>query len=145
MDLQQLSIAMIASVVMVLSTVLIHYEALSLISRYLHRLPHGTRRQIIVVIIGIFFAHTLEVILYTLAFMLIDHIEPGLSMAGAFSPGPLDYFYFSTVSYTSLGLGDIYPIGSLRLLTGVEALNGLLLIGWSASFTYLVMQRRWTM
>ncbi|MHB2205292.1 hypothetical protein [Methylobacterium sp. CM6257] len=28
-----------------------------------------------------------------------------------------------------------------RLLAGVEALNGLLLIGWSASFTYLAMER----
>jgi diguanylate cyclase (GGDEF)-like protein len=28
-------------------------------------------------------------------------------------------------------------------ITGVEALNGLLLVGWSASFTYLAMQRYW--
>jgi potassium channel LctB len=39
------------------------------------------------------------------------------------------------VSYTSLGLGDVYPGGSLRLITGVEALNGLLMIARSGSFT----------
>ena len=31
----------------------------------------------------------------------------------------------------------------MRLLTGIEALNGLVLIGWSASFTYLAMEEFW--
>jgi hypothetical protein len=35
------------------------------------------------------------------------------------------------------------PSGSLRLLAGVEALNGLLLIGWSASYVYIAMERFW--
>jgi hypothetical protein len=35
------------------------------------------------------------------------------------------------------------PTGPLRLLVGVEALNGLLLIGWSASYIYLAMERCW--
>jgi hypothetical protein len=47
------------------------------------------------------------------------------------------------VTYTSLGFGDHIPISHARLIAGVEALNGLLLIGWSASFTYLVMERYW--
>jgi hypothetical protein len=46
-------------------------------------------------------------------------------------------------SYTTLGVGDVYPKGLLRILVGVEALNGFLLITWSASFTYLMMQRYW--
>jgi hypothetical protein len=29
------------------------------------------------------------------------------------------------------------------LLAGAEALNGLLLIGWSASYTYIAMERFW--
>ena len=51
--------------------------------------------------------------------------------------------YFSAATYTSLGFGDLTPTGPVRLLAGVEALNGLLLIGWSASFTYLSMERFW--
>jgi hypothetical protein len=39
------------------------------------------------------------------------------------------------VAYSSLGYGDHGPVGHAHLLTGVETLNGLLLIGWSASFT----------
>jgi len=51
--------------------------------------------------------------------------------------------YFSAETYTSLGFGDVVPDGPLRLLAGAEALNGLLLIGWSASFLYLEMERWW--
>jgi hypothetical protein len=51
--------------------------------------------------------------------------------------------YFSAETYSSLGYGDIVPGGDLRLLAGVEVLNGLLLIGWSASYTYIAMERFW--
>ena len=44
----------------------------------------------------------------------------------------MDVFYFSLVSYTSLGLGDIVPTGHLRFVAGVEALNGFLLISCSS-------------
>jgi hypothetical protein len=49
------------------------------------------------------------------------------------------------VTYTSLGFGDVYPIESMRLISGVEALTGLLMIAWSASFTYLAMEQFWTL
>lgn len=54
-----------------------------------------------------------------------------------------DLVYFSAVTYSRIGFGDLYPIGGARLLARVEAVIGLLLIGWSASFTYLVMERFW--
>jgi hypothetical protein len=65
------------------------------------------------------------------------------SLAGAGGPTLTNCLYFSAETYTSLGFGDIVPSGPLRLLAGVETLNGLLLIGWSASFTYLSMERFW--
>ncbi|MGH9929827.1 MAG: potassium channel family protein, partial [Pyrinomonadaceae bacterium] len=52
--------------------------------------------------------------------------------------------YFSTETYTSFGYGDVIPSGDLRMVAGVEALNGLLLIGWSASYTYIAMVRFWS-
>jgi hypothetical protein len=51
----------------------------------------------------------------------------------------MDVFYFSLVSYTSLGLGDIVPTGHLRFVAGVEALNGFLLISCSAAMLFLFM------
>ena len=57
--------------------------------------------------------------------------------------GWIDAVYLSTVTYTTVGYGDLIPQGPLRLLLGVEALSGFLLVTWSASFTYLEMQRNW--
>ena len=145
-ELSLLLIVMGVSVFMVLATVLIHYEALHLITRYIHPRFMQPRKQMVVVILAIFTAHTLEVWLYALAYYLLDLMTPVtdiLDVADNLSGDFLDYLYFSTVSYTSLGLGDLYPVGPVRLLTGIESLNGLLLIGWSASFTYLVMEKRW--
>jgi hypothetical protein len=51
-------------------------------------------------------------------------------------------FYHSAVTYTSLG-GTTPVSAPLRLLTAVEALTGLILITWTASFLFLVMQRSW--
>ena len=51
--------------------------------------------------------------------------------------------YYSVVSYTTLGLGEIYPLDGLRLLTGIESLIGLMMITWTASFTYLTMEKYW--
>ena len=138
-----LLMVMTASVFTVLATVLIHYEAINIISRLIHHRFHQPRRQVLVVIIGVFTAHTLEVWLYAFVYLFLDWMTPVTDIAGDLTGGFLDYLYFSTVSYTSLGLGDLYPVGPVRLLTGIEALNGLLLIAWSASFTYLVMEKRW--
>jgi hypothetical protein len=57
--------------------------------------------------------------------------------------GFVDFFYFSITCYTTLGLGDVFPSGAMRIVAGIEALNGFVLIGWSTSFTYLAMERFW--
>lgn len=44
--------------------------------------------------------------------------------------------YLSVVNCSSLGLDDIYPTGHLRFLASVEALNGFLLIRYSASTSF---------
>jgi hypothetical protein len=87
-------------------------------------------------------ADLLEIFLYAVAFALL-HDRPGLGrIDGEFDATALDFFYFSITCYTTLGIGDVYP-KPLRVLAGVESLNGFVLITWSASFTYLMMQRHW--
>lgn len=132
-----------ACVVMVVITVLVHYEALRLISdRLIPRLRTHPRNEMIYVILAVFLAHTLEVVLFAICYhQLVTHGVGGFH--GAVAGDLTDYLYYSIVSYTSLGLGDVYPSGGLRLLSGIEALVGLLMIGWSASFTYLSMERLW--
>ena len=136
-------IAMLACVGLVLGTILIHYEVLRFASNHVHDLPIAPRLRIIPVVIAAFVGHTLEVWLYGAAYWaLSDHLGLG-TIKGVDPQGFHDYIYFSAVTYSSLGFGDLVPTGHLRLLAGVEGLNGLILIGWSASFTYLAMERYW--
>jgi hypothetical protein len=62
---------------------------------------------------------------------------------GAVVTDAMSYLYYSGVIYTTLGLGDIEPQGHIRIIAAMEALNGFLLITWSASFTFLAMGRLW--
>ena len=52
--------------------------------------------------------------------------------------------YFSAVTFTTLGYGDITLADHhWRLLSGAEALNGVLLAGWSTALLFAVFQRCW--
>ncbi|MDF3073769.1 MAG: two pore domain potassium channel family protein [Alphaproteobacteria bacterium] len=125
---------------------LLHYEALRLISLLAPRLTFlPLRMRMLAVMGGIVLAHIAEICVFACAYYLLDRHFDGGGFAGQVGATmtPTDYLYFSTVSYTTLGLGDIYPTGGLRLITGVEALLGLLTIAWSASFAYLMMVDLW--
>ena len=43
----------------------------------------------------------------------------------------------------TLGIGDVFPTGALRVIAGIESLLGLLMMTWSASFTFIYMERFW--
>lgn len=88
------------------------------------------------VIYSAFMAHAIEMAVYGLAiYGLIEYLQAG-SLIGPVGFALKSALYFPAETYTSLGFGDLTPSGSMRLITGVEALNGLLLIGWTASYTY---------
>ena len=136
-------IASILAAFLVILSTFTHYEVLKLLSVYVPRIRIRPRARLLVVLLGTFFGHLLEITFYALAYYsLKDHFDLG-NFGGEFVDNFASYLYFSAETYTTIGLGDIYPLGPLRLITGIEALNGLLLIGWSASFTYLAMQKFW--
>jgi hypothetical protein len=132
-----------ACLVLLVLTTVIHYEALAALGAGLPRLEIPARAKLIVVILVTFLAHALEMLLYGLAvFTLVRGF--GLGTLGNVPAVSLSQcLYFSAETYTSLGFGDVVPVGPVRLLAGAEALNGLLLIGWSASYTYIAMERYW--
>ena len=49
--------------------------------------------------------------------------------------------YFSTVTYTTTGYGDLVLPAEWRLVGGVEALTGILMCGWSTGFFVAVVNR----
>jgi hypothetical protein len=122
---------------------LTHYEALRLLSTALPRLRMPHRAKLLVVMAGAFLAHALEIALYGFAAWALVHWGGAGTLGGSASPGLAEALYFSAQNYTSLGYGDIVPGGPLRLMTAVEALHGLLMIGWTASFAYVAMERFW--
>jgi hypothetical protein len=50
-------------------------------------------------------------------------------------------FYFSSVTYTTVGYGDVVLPERWRLLGGVEALTGILMCGWSTGFFFAILSR----
>ena len=100
----------------------------------------GKRTQIIFTIFATFVAHTLEVWIFGIADYLADTQMHFGTLKGADNITFLQYIYFSGVTYSSLGFGNIDAAGGLQLFTVVESVLGLTFIGWSVAFTYLVMQ-----
>ena len=128
-----LSIAV--SLILTVSTVLVHYEALRVTSSLIPRLTIAPRRRLLVVLGAIFLAHMIEIWLYAVTYYgLAEGFHVG-GFGGSFQNRFQDFVCFSTETYTSVGFGDVYPLGGLRLIAGIETLTGLLMIGWSASFT----------
>jgi hypothetical protein len=50
-------------------------------------------------------------------------------------------WYFSAVTYTTTGYGDLVLPPEWRLLGAVEALTGILMCGWSTGFFFAVVSR----
>jgi hypothetical protein len=48
--------------------------------------------------------------------------------------------YFSTVTFTTLGFGDVTLGEEWRLLSSFEAANGLLMFGWSTALVFAAVQ-----
>lgn len=133
----------LACILLISTTTVIHYEALRVLSRRLPALRIASRSKLLVVIFATFVAHTLEIAVYGVAlFVLVKDFGVG-KLQGTLSFSFINCLYFSAETYTTLGFGDIVPVGPVRLLAGTETLNGLLMIGWSASFAYLAMERFW--
>ena len=50
-------------------------------------------------------------------------------------------FYFSAITYTTTGYGDLVLKETWRVLSGVEALTGILMCGWSTGFFMAIVSR----
>jgi Ion channel len=49
--------------------------------------------------------------------------------------------YFSAVTYTTTGYGDLVLPAEWRLVGGIEALTGILMCGWSTGFFFAIVSR----
>jgi len=125
------------------TAVIIHFEMLSQLTRLMPRLTIRYRFRIAIGIFGALMAHIIEVWLFTLAYYILIQSEGFGTLTGGQETDLLTCAYFSFITYTTLGYGDIVPIGHLRYLAGLESLTGLVLITWTASFMFFEMQKYW--
>ena len=139
------SIAAAVTLVTVVLCVIVHYEGLRLLTDRMEVPRHHDRGRIIFLILWMLAMHVVGIWLFGLAYYIqLNLFEIG-ELAGIGEPTLIDCVYFSAMSYTTIGLGDIVPIGAIRVMTGMEGLTGLVLITWSASYTFLVMLKTWNM
>ena len=135
--------AILISALSVVLTLCLHQASFVLLTRTIPVGAHSGHPALYLLMLGVFVVHILDVLLYALAiYLAIGVFELG-ALEGLQATGILDYFYASIVFYTSLGFGDVVPIGHLRFIVGIEALNGLLLIAWSAAYIFAVMGKTW--
>lgn len=78
----------------------------------------------------IMIAHTLEVMVWALAYHILDAAPPAARLV-----------YFAFVNYTTLGYGDVVPVERWQLLGPIAAMNGILMFGWSTAVIFEVLRR----
>lgn len=123
--------------------VLVHYEGLRLLSGWLARAHGLRRRKVLLGVYGVILLHVIEIWLFGAAIWLLL-FEPGAGMIGGQQHAAfLEAIYLSAVTFTTVGFGDVVPVGPIRFLAGTEALTGFILLTWSASFLYLEMEQYW--
>ncbi len=125
----------------IILVVAIHYEVLTHLSEKHFKREWPSRLLLPVGVLIVILTHVIEIWVFAFAYLLIFLFNGVGDIVGEFNYTILDYVYFSFVNYTSLGYGDLVPIGHIRFIAGTEPLVGLVLIAWSASFLYIEMQR----
>lgn len=95
--------------------VLMHYLCLLGISRTMPRLQVPDPLKILVGVVAAIGAHVLQVAMFASVYHELARGTPyGGALTGAYDGSFGDSLYFSFATYTTLGYGDIEPVGALR-------------------------------
>ena len=101
---------------------------------------HSTLTLKLAIALLVLFSHLLVAAFFAAGFWLGETVGLG-SFRQAPSMEAMDYFYFSLINVTTLGLADIFPTEHLRVLAGIEALTGFTLISCSAQLFWCMMKQ----
>jgi len=125
-------------IVLVMGTVLIHSGAMALIMKRGRDQERAELRtstwyktgRVSVAVLIVFFATLIEATLWAVTYVAlraIDTFEAAL--------------YFSMVTFTTLGYGDVTLDENWRLLSSIQAANGVIMFGWTTALVVAVLQR----
>ena len=124
--LLQLSLATI----MVVAIVVVHLVGLALLTRALRSHSRIFRELrimpltlLVAATVGIIAIHTVEIWAYAVVYLQMaafSHFEEAL--------------YYSTVTYASIGYGDVLMPYNSRIFGAIEGAAGIIMLGWSTAY-----------
>lgn len=79
------------------------------------------------------FLHIVQAVVWAAVIYLIPTIEADFN---SFQ----EIIYYSLVTFTTLGYGDYTISSEWKIFSGIEAINGIMLIGWSTALMYSLIQ-----
>ncbi len=131
---------LLLATLMVVVTVLIHGAGIAGLARILRFDPssaeahhHFSMRHAIMIlgiVLALFTLHGVEIWLYAGLYLLLSAVAD-LETA----------VYFSTITYAGIGFDDGEMAKRWRLVSAIEGVNGILLLGWSTAFFVTVVAR----
>jgi ion channel len=119
----------------------LHFSALLTITNLLSHFHGAHPASIVLALFLAVVAHLFEILIFAIAWQIMYSMS--LITFSIDSPTFLDLVYFSGTTYTTVGYGDIVLTGNGRIMSVIEGVMGLVLIAWTASFTYFEMNRKW--
>jgi hypothetical protein len=130
----------VVALALVAATLLVHVVGLSLLMRWLVRLPNGLPLDfapftwlLIRLVWALLLIHGLEIWIWAIAYHVGAHL-PDMGTA----------LYFSGVTYTTIGYGDVLVERPWRILAPIEGLTGIVMCSLSAAFFFAVVSRVFT-
>jgi Ion channel len=122
---------LIIATAMVVATAIVHAAGLGVLtgtlrlhSRLFRHLRSMPMTLLLLAVLGIIAVHSIEIwmwaALYLLGLHAFAHFEAAL--------------YFSTVTYASIGYGDLLMTPKWRILAAIEGGAGIMMFGWSTAF-----------
>lgn len=93
---------------------------------------HTGTRLLISTSIYLIFIHLIQAAIWAILYLYL----PDINEFETFEKS----MYFSLVTFTTLGYGEITIGSGNRIIAGLEAINGITLIGWSTAFMFAVFQ-----
>jgi hypothetical protein len=86
--------------------------------------------HVLAIILLMFVALFIEVYIWAFAYLALGALQ-GMEQA----------LYFSMVTFTTLGYGDVVLPSQWQLLSAIEATNGIIIFGWTTAIVIAVVQR----
>ena len=138
----ELYVLTLTAFILVIVATAIHLTMFRAMLFYARRITNFSATHVAFAIIIALVAHLIEISAFAVGIAWLSASgNYGYLDNGPTPPTASDYFYYSAVTYTTVGFGDITPVGQLRFVSAIEALTGLVLSAWTASVIFLGGQK----